>query len=80
MEIKSYSSLLKLQRSFIQRIHIQRIREPHSTSFKLLSKKMWNFVYFATRQITDACFFFFQVDRINPVVLECREWAHSNGN
>ena len=36
---------------------IQRIREPYCRSFKLLSRKMWNFVFFARRQITDACLF-----------------------
>ena len=45
---------------------------------------MWNFVFFARSQITDACLFicffvcFFKDDRIDPVVLECREKAHSN--
>ena len=47
---------------------------------------MWNFVFFARRQITNACFlclfvvFFFRGDRIDPVVLESYERAHSNGN
>ena len=49
---------------------------------------MWNFIFFARRQITDACLFvclFFVVffprgDRIDPVVLECCEKARSNGN
>ncbi|XP_065575980.1 uncharacterized protein LOC136037275 [Artemia franciscana] len=31
---------------------IQRIREPYLRSFKLLSTKMWNFVFFARRSIT----------------------------
>ena len=69
---------------------IQRIRGPYCRRFKLLSTKMWNFAFFARRQITDACLFvfflfFFVVvfprgDRIDPVVLECREMAHSNEN
>ena len=45
---------------------------------------MWNIVFFARRQITDACLFVFFLfprgDRIDPVVLECCERAHSNGN
>ena len=36
---------------------IQRIREPYCWSFKLLSTKMWNFVFFARRQISGACLF-----------------------
>ena len=38
---------------------------------------------FARRKITDAClfvFFFPRGDRIDPVVLECHERDHSNGN
>ena len=44
------------------------------------------FYIFARRQITDAClfvclfFFFFKGDRIDPLVLDCYERAHSNGN
>ena len=38
---------------------IQRIREPYRRSFKLLSTKMWNFVFFARRSITGACLFVF---------------------
>ena len=53
---------------------------------------MWNFVFFARRQITDAClfvclfvfflcvFFFRRGDRIDPVVLESYERAYTNGN
>ena len=38
---------------------IQRIREPYCRGFKLLSTKMWNFVFFGRRQITGACLFVF---------------------
>jgi hypothetical protein len=37
---------------------------------------MWNFVFFARRQITDACLFalfFTRGDHIDPVNLECSE-------
>ena len=60
---------------------MQRTREPYSRGFKLLSAKMWNFVYFARRKITDACLFavfFPRGDRIDPVGLKRREMAHSN--
>ena len=49
-------------------------------------QKMWNFVFFARRQITGACllvfffFFFFRGHCIDQVVLECRRRAHSNRN
>ena len=43
---------------------------------------MWNFVFFARRQITGACLFVFfpRGHRIDQVVLECRKRAHSNRN
>ena len=65
---------------------IQRIREPYCTSFKLLSTKMWNFVFFARRQDIGSVFiclffcFFSRGDRIDPVVVESYDRAHSNGN
>ena len=62
---------------------IQRIRQPSCRCFKLLSTKMWNFVFFARRQITDACLFvvfFSRSDRINTVVLECHNRTHSKRN
>ena len=59
-----------------------RIREPYCRSFKLLSTKMWDFVFYARRQIMGECLFVFfpRGHRIDQVVLECRKWAHSNGN
>ena len=36
---------------------IHRIRELYCRSFKLLPTKMWNFVFFARRQIAGACLF-----------------------
>ena len=67
---------------------IQRIREPYRKIFNLLSAKMWNFVFFARRQITGAClflclffvFFFPRGHCIDQVVLECCKTAHSNGD
>ena len=43
---------------------------------------MWNFVVFARRKITDPdlLLFFPRGDRIDPVVLECNEWAGLNRN
>ena len=55
---------------------MQHIKELYcSRDFKLLSPKMKNFAFFARRKITDACLFVFFPggDRIDPVVLECRE-------
>ena len=48
---------------------------------KLLSAKIWNFVFFARRKITDARLFVFfsRGNRIDPVVLKYRERAHSEG-
>jgi len=48
---------------------IQRIREPYCGSFKLLSTKMWNFTFFARRQITDACLFVFLLFIFSPGVI-----------
>jgi len=72
------------------RHRIRRIKEPYFRGFKLISAKMWNFVIFARRKITDAClfvclllFFFFKFflwsDCIEPIALEYRERTDSNG-
>ena len=39
--------------------HIERIREPYCGSFKLLYAKMWSFTFFARRNITDVCSFYY---------------------
>jgi hypothetical protein len=48
---KSHRTLLKSHHQ------IQPIRKPYYRSFKLLSAKMWNFVFFPRRKITNACLF-----------------------
>ena len=62
---------------------IQGIREPYCRSFKLLSTKMWNFIFLARKEDHGCVFIYFffpRGDRIDPVVLECGERAHSNRN
>ena len=51
---------------------IQRIREPHCRSFKLLSTKMWHFVFFVRRQLTHACLFVFF-----PGVIVSTQWSYN---
>ena len=44
--------------------------------------KMWNFVFFARKQITDVCLFVFfpRGDFIDPIVLECRKRTRFDRN
>ena len=57
---------------------IQRIREPYCRSFRLLSRKMWNLVFFARRQITNVCLFvclFFVFFFLSPGLIVSNEWS-----
>ena len=54
---------------------IQRMREVYSRSFKLLFTKMWNFVFFATRQITGACLFVCLFFVFFPGVVVSTHWS-----
>ena len=57
LENREKHPLKVIEYSWKSHHQIKRIRKPYCRSFKLLSTKMWNFVFFARRQITDACLF-----------------------